>query len=109
MRRLVIFLLLAASTATAFATSPESCRVIHGRTRWQSADGQMFVWHIGTHHYFWILDDKSQDLIFKYISSRGDDQLYADFTVCPTVKYREGAAQFAILRKIAHPHVVKRY
>ena len=91
------------------ASAEEPCRVIQGRADFYSGDGQMFIWHIGTHHTFWVLDDASQERIFKYIpytpENEGMNSLFADFTICPTEGYRRGASQFVIVKQIAHPKV----
>jgi hypothetical protein len=84
----------------------EPCQEIHGRARLYTGDGQLMIWHIGTHHEFWILDDKSWDLIFKYIPNGGGKDLYADFTVCPTRPFRNGAAQPSTVKSIRHPKLV---
>jgi hypothetical protein len=87
----------------------EPCRVIHGRAILYSGDGFLEIWHIGTHHTFFVVDDKSSDLILNYIPYEDDGHLkalFADFTVCPTAKYRKGASQETIVRKVQNPHVV---
>lgn len=85
----------------------EPCQEIHGRARLYTGDGQLFIWHLGTHHEFWILDDKSWDLIFKYIPDGGGKDLYANFTVCPTRPFRNDAAQPATVKSIRHPRLVQ--
>jgi len=42
--------LLILTTPLAFAA--EACQTIHGRAIYYSGDGQLRIWHIGTHHTF---------------------------------------------------------
>jgi hypothetical protein len=97
--------------ASGIAHAAEPCRVIYGRADYYSGDGQMFIWHIGTHHNFWVLDDKSQNMIFHYIpykpNTDSSKSLFADFTICPTTKYKPGAAQFTKVVRIERPRVVQ--
>ena len=105
MRRfLLLSLILALGVVSSSASEP--CQEIHGRARLYTGDGQLFIWHIGTHHEFWILDDPSWDLVFRYIPNGGGEDLFAGFTVCPTRKYRRGAAQPATVKSIRNPHLV---
>jgi hypothetical protein len=105
---LTIFLLLAVQCHA------QSCLTIHGRARFYSGDGQLRIWHIGTHHEFAIYDDTSSDMLFKYLCSpkyactieNPPTSLYADFTVCPAEKFKQGAAQPARVKNIAHAVVV---
>ena len=100
-------------TQSVFISAAEPCRVIHGRVDFYSGDGQVVhPQHIGTHHLFWLLDEKSQEMVFKYIPHKPGDEdhpksLFGNFTVCPTA-YKSGSAQFATLQQIAHPRVHSR-
>jgi hypothetical protein len=106
MMRFSLPLCFVLSLTLAMPMLAEPCREIHGRARLYTGDGQLFIWHIGTHHEFWILDDASWDVIFKYIPNGGGKDLFGDFTVCPTKPYRKGAAQSAIVKSVRHPHLV---
>ncbi len=102
----------------AFAAEP--CQTIHGRAIYYSADGQLRLWHIGTHHEFEPnayqgATPNSWDKIITLLKA-GDNSpaagsnnaLYGDFVVCPTKPYREGAVQPATLRSMSHLRVVAR-
>ena len=54
---LILFLALAQNSQA------EPCREIHGRAILYSGDSFLEIWHIGTHHTFFVVDDKSTDLI----------------------------------------------
>ena len=110
--------LLILTAASAHAAEP--CQTIHGRAIYYSADGQLRLWHIGTHHEF--EPDNSQantetswDKIMHLLKA-GDDSpaagsnnaLYGDFVVCPTQPYHQGAVQPAIIRSMSHLRVVPR-
>jgi hypothetical protein len=109
---LLLGLFLLSSAACAAPTEP--CREIHGRAILYTGDGQLSIWHIGTHHIFMILDDESYSLLAQYmpieaLPEAGSKALFADFTICPTEKYVRGAAQPAVVKNIKHPHVVPRW
>jgi len=87
----------------------EPCREFHGRAILYSGDSFLEIWHIGTHHTFFVVDNKSTELILKYIPDEGDEylkELFAEFTICPTARYRKGASQPMIVKGIQHPRVV---
>jgi hypothetical protein len=110
--------LLILIATSAFAAEP--CQTIHGRAIYYSADGQLRLWHIGTHHEF--EPDNSQanpktswDKIITLLKA-GDNSpaagsnnaLFGDFVVCPTAPYRKDAVQPAIIRSMSHLRVVPR-
>jgi len=104
-----IVLAFAFCIPTAFALEP--CQQIHGRARIYTADGQLRIWHIGTHHEFEPIDTTSWDKLSKILLPDGLSgtayDLYADFTVCPTAPFKEGQVQPVIVKNIRHMHVVK--
>jgi len=119
-RFLVLASFLIVSLPT-FAAQP--CQRIHGRAILYTGDGQLRIWHIGTHHTFRPderLDssddfEPSWDKVLHLLSGgqKGpeafdDRALFADFVVCPTRPYREGASQTAIVTRIYHPKIVSR-
>jgi hypothetical protein len=68
-------------------------------------DGQLRIWHIGTHHDF-TPDESSWDMVVGWLEDRatesdkkeyacyaGANDLYADFLLCPTGPYKKGAVQ----------------
>lgn len=113
---LAALLILAATPA--FAAEP--CQSFHGRALYYSADGQFRIWHIGTSHEFQPPEmpgpnpdyEPSWNRLMKILlagSQNPDDHaVFADFVICPTVPFRNGAAQQAIIRTIRHPHIVPR-
>lgn len=110
------FLIIQAS----IAVSAEPCQQIHGRMVLYAADGQLRLWQIGSQHEFepdynasdkgssW---DKAVDLLKtgnEQAGAAGDNALFADFLVCPTKPLQKGAVQPAVIRRMAHVHVVPR-
>ena len=104
--------------------TPEPCHVIHGRAVFYSGDGQLRIWHIGTHHEFRPDDLRtpenedvsvSWEKVFDLLAAGGrrpevfdQNALYADFLICPTEPFRKGAVQSAKVRHIYHPHILPR-
>jgi hypothetical protein len=102
----------------------EPCRLIHGRATYYTGDGQLRIWHVGTRHTFRPDELRTPDNAdfspswdkVIYLLAAGEKEpevfdhkeLFADFTMCPTQRYREGASQPAQVRNIYHPHVVSR-
>jgi hypothetical protein len=88
----------------------EPCREIHGRAILNSGDSFLAIWHIGTHHTFFVVDEKSSDLILDYLHYPESDHqaLFADFTLCPTAKFKQGASQQTIVKRIRHAHIETR-
>ena len=89
--------------------SAAPCREIHGRAISYSGDSFLEIWHVGTHHTFFVVDESSSDLIFRYMHYRGDDHqqaLFASFTLCPTAHYKRGASQATLVKRIRNPRVV---
>lgn len=121
MRLPICIALFASLLPSAHAAQP--CQRIHGRAILYTGDGQLRIWHIGTHHTFrpderldpgydfeqsW---EKVMNLLLggeKAPEGFDDHALFADFLVCPTRPYREGASQTAIVKNLYHPKVVSR-
>jgi hypothetical protein len=105
--------------ASAPAASPEPCQVIHGRAHFYSADGQLRIWHIGTHHEFepdassdpkvmrWLEEGVPDAEKKNYASPASNVMLYGDFAICPTEPFREGAVQTAKVLSVWHRHYVR--
>jgi len=92
---------------------------IHGRAHLYSGDGQLRIWHIGTHHEY-EPDESSDALVIKWLeegvppSQRQDYatpasavDLFADFEVCPTEPFKKGAVQKAKVVSASHRHYVR--
>jgi len=88
----------------------KSSQEIHGRAISYSGDAFLEIWHVGTHHTFFVVDQKSTELIegsLHYPESDNQAQ-FADFTVCPTEDYKKGFSQPIIVKKIRNPRLVSR-
>jgi hypothetical protein len=110
MNRILILIGLTLLMAPGQFSSAEACRQIHGRAILYSGDSFLAIWHVGTHHTFFVVDETSSNLIFNYLHYPESDHqaLFADFTLCPTERYRQGASQPAIVKRIRNAHVVTR-
>jgi hypothetical protein len=88
----------------------ESCREIRGRAIAYSGDGFLEIWHVGTRHTFFVVDQKSTELIEGYLHyPESDNQaLFGDFTVCPSEEFKKGFSQPVIVTKIRNPRIVSR-
>jgi hypothetical protein len=87
----------------------QSCHEIHGRAVQYRGDAFFEIWHVGTHHIFFPADSASADLICRYFDCENGNRqpaLFADFTICPTEPYKQGAAQPAIVKSVQHPRVI---
>jgi hypothetical protein len=105
---IILSLLLFASCRQLLAIEP--CRAIHGRAISYSGDGFLEIWQVGTHHTFFVVEEKSSDLIFHYLRYPDSDHqaLFADFTVCPTERFKQGFSQPTIVKMIRNARVVER-
>ena len=98
----------------------ESCMTIHGRLHFYGGDGQLRIWHIGTHHEFapddqsnwdtvisWLVDGVEPAHRKDYASPATAVDLFGDFHVCPTEPFRKGAVQHARVTGVSHRRYVK--
>lgn len=95
------------------------CQLIHGRARLYSGDGQLWIWHIGTHHEYqpddsssdavigWLIEGVTKSERAKYTTPASAVDLYADFEVCPTEPFRKGAVQEAKIKSASHRRYVR--
>jgi hypothetical protein len=96
----------------------EPCRTIHGRATFYDADGELRIWHIGTHHDF-EPDQSSWDKVIGWLEAGVNDSdkanyafpasavnLFGDFLVCPTEPYKKGTVQKAKFKSVSHRHYV---
>ena len=96
----------------------DSCRVIHGRAHLHGSDGQLRIWHIGTHHEY-EPDELSWPRVEKWLEAGVTERekatlaspasmvyLVADFLLCPTEPFRKGAVQRAEVKSAIHRHYV---
>ncbi len=93
--------------------------MIHGRANFYGGDGQLRIWHIGTHHTY-EPDEASWDRVMKWLEDgvpasekanyaipASAVYLYADFLVCPIEPFKQGAVQRATIKSASHRRYVK--
>ncbi|UWZ85478.1 hypothetical protein [Occallatibacter riparius] len=112
MRIIAIVLLLLTANCRCLAAEP--CTTLHGRAHYYGGDGQLRIWHIGTHHEFtpgqsswdrvmgWLLQGVPFAERKNYASPESSVYLFGDFEVCPTEPLRKGAVQEARVMSVAH-------
>lgn len=119
MRKLALILFIAAFAISLQAADP--CTTIHGRLHFYGGDGQLRIWHIGTHHDF-TPDESSWDTVINWLRdgvepSKKKDysdpaiavDMYGDFEICPIEPYRKGAVQRAKVVRVSHRRYVKNF
>jgi hypothetical protein len=106
-------LICLALIATLQICAAESCRIIHGRANFYGGNGQLRIWHIGTHHEY-EPDKSSCDKVMKWLEAGVKDSdkskwatpastvyLFGDFLLCPTEPFKEGSVQQAIVKSVS--------
>jgi hypothetical protein len=115
------FSLLCGALVTALPVgAAESCVTIHGRAH-QYSDGQLRIWHIGTHHDY-EPDESSWLIVQQWIEAGVKDSvkrtsatpdssinLFADFRMCPVEPFKKGSVQPAKIKSAYHRHYVAAY
>lgn len=103
---LILFVVITVSQLRA----AENCAVIHGRAHYYCGDGNLRIWHIGTHHEFepdpssssrvegWLEAGLSESEKKSLACPVGAVNLYADFLICPTEPFKRGAVQQAVVK-----------
>ena len=120
----IVALASIALACSASAKAAEPCQRIYGRAIYYTGDGQFPIWHIGTHHTFSPayprlsaedFDDTWEPVMELLRKGGGTDTeafdrnaLFADFLICPTEQFRDGATQPAVVKHIYHSHIVPR-
>src|SRR5271165_1188573 len=85
----------------------EDCMTIQGRVHYYGGDGQLRIWHIGTHHDFepdpsswdtvmgWLTEGTTKAERERYASPESAVDLFGNFVVCPTESVKQGSVQKA--------------
>lgn len=96
----------------------ETCMTIHGRAHFYGGDGQLRIWHIGTHHEYqpnessfpivldWLDAGVKPADRARYASPASSLYLFADFEICPVEPSRPGSVQKATVKSASHRHYV---
>ena len=113
-----IVLLCLALIAALQMHAAEPCMTIHGRAVYYGGDGQLRIWHIGTHHEY-EPDESSWDRVIGWLEAGIKDSdksnyaspasavyLFGDFLVCPTEPFKKGSVQEATIKTVSHRHYV---
>jgi hypothetical protein len=111
-------LLLLALFVTLPLQAADSCFTIHGRAHLYGGDGQLRIWHVGTHHDYepddsswarvesWLEAGVKDSDKSKYASPASYAYLFADFLICPTEPFKKGSVQQAKIINAQHRHYV---
>ena len=104
-RKLRLLLLLLATSL--LLQGADSCFTIRGRAHLYGGDGQLRIWHIGTHHEYqpdesswakvegWLEAGIKDSDKSRYASPASMVYLFADFVICPTEPFKKGSVQTA--------------
>ena len=114
MRIFVLLCLVIVAASQMQATEP--CMSIHGRAHLYGGDGQLRIWHIGTHHDY-EPDESSWDRVIAWLEAGVKDSekanfaspassvyLFGDLQICPTEPFKKGAVQRAEIKSVSHRH-----
>jgi hypothetical protein len=119
MKKITLLLLLLAASRASWAADP--CETIHGRLHYYGGDGQLRIWHIGTHHDFtpdnsswgtvhdWLTEGVKPSERKNFADAATAVDLFGDFEICPTEPFREGAVQHAKVIAVSHRRYVKSF
>jgi hypothetical protein len=93
----------------------DSCFTIHGRAHLYGGDGQLRIWHVGTHHEYEPDDGASRARVESWLEAGVKDSdksryaapasmvyLFADFLICPTEPFKKGSVQRAKVINAQH-------
>jgi hypothetical protein len=116
---LAVFLLFSAMGNGLYAE--DGCSTIHGRLHYYGGDGQLRIWYIGTHHDFtpgesswdmvigWLRDGVKPSQAKDYSDPAIAVDLFGDFQLCPTERFRKGSIQEAKVISVTHRRYVKNF
>ena len=97
----------------------QPCMTIHGRAHYYGGDGQLRIWHIGTHHEYepdatswdrvmgWLSAGVKPSDRSKYASPESMVNLFGDFLICPTEPFKKGSVQRAKIKSVTHRRYVE--
>jgi hypothetical protein len=95
----------------------DACITIDGRAHLYGGDGQVRVWHVGTHHEYQP-DDSSRATVQGWLEAGVKDpenihtaaspastiSMFADFLICPTEPFKKGSVQTAKIVSAQNRH-----
>lgn len=117
MRSFRILIWLIAGAVSSLAA--DACFTIHGRAHFYGGDGQLRIWHVGTHHEFepdestwaqvegWLESGVNESDRKRYAIPVSLLNLFADFSVCPIEPFKTGSVQKARIVSATHRRYVR--
>ena len=93
----------------------DACFTIHGRAHLYGGDGNLRIWHVGTHHEYQP-DASSRESVVSWLEAGVKDpenvhtaaspastiSMFADFVICPTEPFKKGSVQTAKIVSAQH-------
>jgi hypothetical protein len=90
-----------------------ACYSVHGRLSIGADSVRLYLWPIGTKRMLGVtagprIDDADDPIWPRTLPITPDDDVYADFEVCPFTPERKGAMQLVCIESASHVVVKKR-
>ena len=95
----------------------DTCTTIRGRAHLYCGDGQLRIWHVGTHHEY-EPDESSRQRVEGWLEAGAKDtkdsacspastvDLFADYLICPVEPFKAGSVQQAKVISVQHRRYV---
>jgi hypothetical protein len=102
-RRFVIVALVLGTYCRASDKFVGPCYHVRGRLSYYNGTPSTRIWVVGTHHMLAVTgEDQELPPDVKRLLKGFDDQIFADFTVCPLLKERPGSMGSVFVKSASH-------
>ena len=103
MRRFVLLVLVVGTYCWASDKFVGPCYHVRGRLSYYNGTPSTRIWIVGTHRVLGIpSEDQELPPNVKSLLKSFDDQIFADFTVCPLMKERAGTMGMVFVKSASH-------
>ena len=103
MKRFVLSILLIGIPCWASANFVGPCYKVRGRLSYYNGAPSTRIWIVGTHRMLGIPSEDSElPASVKALLKGFDDQIFADFVVCPLQKERPGTMRMVFVKSASH-------
>jgi len=102
-KRLVVLALLMAPSCWASDKVVGPCYHVKGRLSYYNGAPSTRIWIVGTHRMLGIPSEDSElPADVKALLKSFDDEIFADFLVCPLTKERPGTMRMVLVKSASH-------